>query len=230
MKHILIIEDDMALNNGIVLALKDAEYRFFQATTLASAKELMLSQKMAMVILDINLPDGNGFEFLEAIRKESEVPVIILTANDMELDEVRGLNLGADDYITKPFSLMVLRSRIESVFRRSVKKNKSIYVIDDLYLDFEQMYFKAGDRELALSKTEQKLLHLLLENKERERLLAGLWWTEYGPMRPNMWMKMRCRLLLAVCVIKLKKTPEHLNTYRPYMDWAIHGGKSHEYF
>lgn len=167
MKHILIIEDDIALNNGIVLALKDAEYCFFQATTLAMAKELMLSQKMAMVILDINLPDGNGFDFLEAIRKETEVPVIILTANDMELDEVRGLNLGADDYITKPFSLMVLRSRIESVFRRSVKKNKSIYVIDDLYLDFEQMYFKAGDRELALSKTEQKLLHLLLENKER---------------------------------------------------------------
>lgn len=167
MKHILIIEDDIALNNGIVLALKDAEYRFFQATTLAMATELMLSQKMAMVILDINLPDGNGFEFLEAIRKESEVPVIILTANDMELDEVRGLNLGADDYITKPFSLMVLRSRIESVFRRSVKQNKNIYIIDDLYLDFEQMYFKVGDCELALSKTEQKLLHLLLDNKDR---------------------------------------------------------------
>ncbi|MDO9493360.1 response regulator transcription factor [Acetobacterium sp.] len=180
MKHILIIEDDTALNNGIVLALKDAEYRFFQATTLASAKELMLSQKMAMVILDINLPDGNGFEFLEAIRKESEVPVIILTANDMELDEVRGLNLGADDYITKPFSLMVLRSRIESVFRRSVKQNKNIYVIDDLYLDFEQMFFKVGDRELVLSKTEQKLLHLLLENKDRtvaRRTLVDKIWT-----------------------------------------------------
>ncbi len=167
MKHILIIEDDIALNNGIVLALKDADYCFHQATTLACAKELMLNQKMAMVILDINLPDGSGFEFLEVIRKDSDVPVIILTANDMELDEVRGLNLGADDYITKPFSLMVLRSRIESVFRRSVKQNKNIYIIDDLYLDFEQMFFKVGDRELVLSKTEQKLLFLLVENKDR---------------------------------------------------------------
>ena len=110
MYEITIIEDNYALNNGIALALKNYDYNITQIYKL---KEFDKNRKTDLIILDINLPDGNGFDFLKHLRTYSDVSVIILTANDLETDEVMGLELGADDYITKPFSLMVLRLRIE---------------------------------------------------------------------------------------------------------------------
>lgn len=110
---ILIVEDDRGLNQGIALALKEEGVEFFSAFTLAQAQEIWKNNAVDMVLLDVNLPDGSGYELLKEIRRTSQIPVLMLTANDLEIDEVTGFSLGADDYITKPFSLMVLRARVE---------------------------------------------------------------------------------------------------------------------
>lgn len=179
MRNIAIIEDDRGLNNGIVLALKNENYHFAQYYSLSQAKKDKLDSDIDLIILDINLPDGNGFEYLKELRKNSDVAVIILTAHDLETDEVMGLELGADDYITKPFSLMVLRARIEKVLMRKKMPAKKVWCIDDLLFDFEQMHFEKSGQEIELSKTEQKLLHILVENKgttlTRERLVDRIW-------------------------------------------------------
>ena len=179
MTNIAIIEDDKGLNNGIALALKNEKYHFSQYYSLEEAKRMKLDNDTDLIILDINLPDGNGYDYLKELRKHSSVPVIILTANDLETDEVMGLELGADDYITKPFSLMVLRARIEKVLRRENSQKKRAYEIDDLWFDFEQMIYKKGRQEIALSKTEQKLLCMLVENRgmtlSRAKLVDAIW-------------------------------------------------------
>lgn len=176
MKDITIIEDDAALNNGIVLALKNEGYTFHQYYTL---QEYSGDEATDLIILDINLPDGNGFDLLKKIRRESDLPVIILTANDLETDEVTGLSLGADDYITKPFSLMVLRARIENVLRKANTSINNSYT-DDIYsFDFDRMEFHENGNATTLSKTEQKLLRLLIQNKgqtlTREFLVDRIW-------------------------------------------------------
>ena len=178
-KKIAIIEDDKGLNQGIALALKNENYQFDQYYSLTEAKSMGTNPEVDLIILDINLPDGNGFEYLKELRKKSEVPVIILTANDLETDEVMGLELGADDYITKPFSLMVLRARIEKVLKKNRIQVKSVYQIGNLSFDFEHMYFTRNKQEIELSKTEQKLLRVLVENKgltlSRAKLVDCIW-------------------------------------------------------
>ena len=179
MIKIAIIEDDKGLNNGIALALKNENYQFAQFFSLTEALNAQLYSDTDLIILDINLPDGNGFDYLQELRKHSDVPVIILTANDLETDEVMGLELGADDYITKPFSLMVLRARIEKILKQQNKQKQSQYEIGDLVFDFEQMLFKKDGQEFELSKTEQKLLRMLVENSgitlSRAKLVDAIW-------------------------------------------------------
>lgn len=179
MKKIAIIEDDKGLNNGIALALKKENYQFTQYYSLSEARKDKLDFGTDLIILDINLPDGNGFDYLKELRKHSNVPVIILTANDLETDEVMGLELGADDYITKPFSLMVLRARIEKILKRETGQKKSQYEMDELVFDFEQMHFRKGRQEIELSKTEQKLLRVLVEHRgmtlSRAKLVDCIW-------------------------------------------------------
>lgn len=178
MTNIAIIEDDKGLNNGIALALKQEGFRFYQYGAL---KEVENIQDMDLLILDINLPDGNGFDFLKELRMHSDVPVIILTANDLETDEVMGLNLGADDYMTKPFSLMVLRARIEKLLQKGKreKEGRKLWRFGELELDFENMRFLKAGVQVELSKTEQRLLKLLVENHnitmKRETLLSRVW-------------------------------------------------------
>lgn len=176
MKYITIIEDDIALNNGIALALKNADYIFRQYYKLG---EFQPNEPTDLIILDINLPDGNGFDFLKKLRQTSDIPVIILTANDLETDEVTGLELGADDYITKPFSLMVLRARIDKVLQKSHIPASNVY-FDKVYsFDFDKMTFSENGTPIELSKTEQKLLKLLIQNKNqtltREFLVDRIW-------------------------------------------------------
>lgn len=179
MINIAIIEDDKGLNSGIALALKNDNYVFHQFMSVTEAQKGMHLDLMDIIILDINLPDGSGFDLLSIIRKKSDVPVIILTANDLEMDEVRGFNLGADDYITKPFSLMVLRARIENVLKRRGRAGKCTYESDIFRFDFGNMRFFKRDEEIELSKTEQKLLKVLIENRGhqvlREMLVDYVW-------------------------------------------------------
>ena len=179
MNRILIVEDDTALSNGISLALKDENCSFVQAFDYASAKEQLKSSSFNLVILDINLPDRNGLDLLNEIRSSSNLPVIILTANDLETDIVTGFQLGADDYITKPFSLMVLRARVSVQLRKDKQKSTAIIKIDDFCFSFDKMEFSKNGLKIELSKTEQKLLHILIENKgntiTRQDLLDKIW-------------------------------------------------------
>ncbi len=174
-KSILIIEDDKSLNNGIALSLNS--YQCEQAYSISQARTLSDSQ-IDLIILDINLPDGNGLDFCREIRKTSRVPIIFLTANDMELDIVAGLESGADDYITKPFSLAVLRARVNAVLRRN-DNSDNVFVQNEFEFDFDKMIFSVSGTSVELSKTEQKLLRLFINNigitLTRDTLIDRIW-------------------------------------------------------
>ena len=179
-KTILIIEDDITLNKGIMLTLRQNDINIKQAFTLEDSRNILKKEKIDLIILDVNLPDGNGFDFCKEIREKSTTPIIFLTACDMELDIVTGLELGADDYITKPFSLMVLRARVMVALRRLENKNSNNKItIGNLILDFDKMKFTKDNNKINLSKTEQKLLKMLIINKgrvlTREQLIDNVW-------------------------------------------------------
>ena len=179
-KQILLVEDDLALSNGIVMVLQ-GDISVTQCFNLKTAIEAMKKEKFDLVILDINLPDGNGLELLQEIKKNHVSPVILLTANDMEMDVVTGLEMGADDYITKPFSLAIFRARVNTQLRKTEGENreKKCFRQDGLLFDFERMEFQKDGVAVELSKTEQKLLRLLVQNKgitlERSRLIDCIW-------------------------------------------------------
>ena len=198
MKQILIIEDDSDLSRGLCLALNSDKVQCVPCCDLASAKSRMREEKYDMVLLDINLPDGNGLELLKEIKEEGNIPVVLLTANDTEMDVVSGLEAGADDYITKPFSLAVLRARISTQLRRvkqlrelvqasnssdslerTVDGEKCGICFGEYRFDFERMEFFCGKERVELSKTEQKLLRLLVENAgitiSRSELVDRIW-------------------------------------------------------
>ena len=178
MTEILIVEDDKTLNDGIRLALKQGEFSFDQAFTCAEAHVKLKEKMYDMILLDINLPDGNGYDLLRDIRRRSQVPVLMLTANDLEMDEVMGLELGAYDYVTKPFSLAVLRARIRNLLRRKQQVTGD-YETEEFSFRFDEMEFYKNGQEIYLSKTEQKLLKLLVKNANqtlsREILVDRLW-------------------------------------------------------
>lgn len=180
MKKILLLEDDEALNNGIVLALKREGYDFFQCFSICEAKKILNEEHFDLLILDVNLPDGSGFELCREIRKCSKVPIILLTARNMELDVVAGLETGADDYITKPFSLMVLRARINALFRRlELSEGVKEYETGKFIFNFENMEFYKDKVSIELSKSEQKLLYMFVSNPNktlsREMMLERIW-------------------------------------------------------
>ena len=124
---ILILEDDEDLSEGISLSLNSSDLEFVLCQTIAQAKKMLAKRTFDLFIFDINLPDGSGLDFCREVRRSSRTPIALLTAKDMELDIVKGLECGADDYITKPFSLMVLRARIRALLRRNTGEQKSEY-------------------------------------------------------------------------------------------------------
>ena len=193
---IQIVEDDRSLSEGISISLGDYADSFYKEYKIEDARAGFdrYGDEISLIILDLNLPDGIGYDYLKYVRERSEVPVLILTANDLEMDEVTGLTMGADDFLTKPFSLAVLRARVQALVRRSrmsgngayfagkdtSKIEKSgVYEIDDMVFDFEKLSFRKGEEELFLSVNEQKLLKVFLDNKgmllTRDALIERLW-------------------------------------------------------
>jgi DNA-binding response OmpR family regulator len=178
-KKILIVEDDLSLCNGVMLALKGDGFAFSQTNDLAGAKGKMEQEAFDLVLLDINLPDGSGLDFLREIRRSCAIPVILLTANDLETDIVAGFELGADDYITKPFSLMVLRARVNAQLRKTGQVPADPIRIGPFRFSFARMEFRKDGQPVELSKTEQKLLKMLVENRgttlARANLVDHIW-------------------------------------------------------
>ena len=165
MQKILLLEDDTTLGGGIRLALQSPTVQITLCRTLAQARGAAADNSYDLLILDINLPDGSGLDLLIQVRKTSHVPVILLTANDLEMDVVTGLEAGADDYITKPFSLAILRARVNAQLRRSIPVKTSCIEIDRFQFDFDRIEFRKAGQAIELSKTEQKLLRILVENR-----------------------------------------------------------------
>lgn len=172
---LLVVEDDRALNQGIALSFGNETV--VQAYCVKEGKE-KFDDSIDLVILDINLPDGSGLDLCREIRKSSHVPIIFLTANDLEIDIVTGLESGADDYITKPFSLAVLRARVNAVTRRRMVDG-AVVAVGNYSFDFGNMKFLDGDMPVELSKTEQRLLKLFVQNMgqtlSRDLLLQRIW-------------------------------------------------------
>ena len=180
MKRILLVEDDTALGQGIRLALAHGGARVELCAAVSQARSLLSDADFDLLILDINLPDGSGLNLLRELRsRQIETPAILLTANDLETDIVTGLESGADDYITKPFSLAVLRARVNAQLRRGAPAQAAAVELEEFSFDFRWMEFRKNGRPIELSKTEQRLLRTLVENRgrvvPRELLLERVW-------------------------------------------------------
>lgn len=179
MKNILLVEDDESLNRGISFKLNKEGMKFFTAKNLKEGREIFSSTSLDLIILDIGLPDGNGFELCSEIRKQSGVLIIFLTACDEEVDIVTGLDMGADDYITKPFSFMVLMSKINALLRRNSSSSSSKIISGNIAFYPEEMKVLKDEKQIDLSKTELRLLKYLMINSgqiiKKEQLLNELW-------------------------------------------------------
>lgn len=180
MEQLLIVEDDRDLNQGLCKALKTDGRQIVSCTDLHSAREQLALLPPALVLLDVNLPDGSGLDLLREIKaRTSALPVVLLTANDTDMDIVNGLEQGADDYITKPFSLSVLRARVNTQLRKAGASKTGCYHSGPYVFDFANMSFSVSGKAVELSKTEQKLLQLLVENAgttvPRGVLLDRIW-------------------------------------------------------
>lgn len=186
MKSILIVEDDASLAIGLCRSFQQPDIDAVSCGCLRDARRKLREAQYDLVILDVNLPDGDGFSLLREVKQEYHCAVIMLTANDLESDIVAGLEQGADDYVTKPFSLAVLRARVQKQLqnreeRQQEEKSQNTYSCDDYRFDFETMEFYHGEERVELSKTEQKLLRLLTANAGRtmtRNTLVDRIWTD----------------------------------------------------
>lgn len=178
MRSILLVEDDENLRYGLQLAFQK-DYKVYSASAVNEAHHLMAQFLPDIILLDVCLPDGNGMIFCSEIRKESDVPIILLTVRDLETDEVSGLLSGADDYITKPFSLAVLRARVDALLRRTEKREISVLVSRGFQIDLNNHKVYRDKAEIPLSYTEFKLLRYLMENSgqvlAKEKIISAIW-------------------------------------------------------
>lgn len=181
MKHIFFVEDDMSLISGLAYALGKDGYEVDTARTVAEAETLWAEGKYDLVILDVSLPDGTGFALCEKIRQNSKVPIMFLTAADEETDIIMGLDIGADDYITKPFKLAVFLSRINALLRRSgdFMQTGETLSLNGITLELLNGEARKDGELLELTSGEYKLLRLFMENPDRvlspDQILASLW-------------------------------------------------------
>lgn len=175
--NILIIEDDKDLNAGLCYSLSKMQCDTKGAYTAAQGLALLYHCNFDALILDCNLPDGDGFDLCKKVADKFKIPVILLTARDSEIDEVKGFDMGASDYVTKPFSLSVLKARINNVLRPSSEKN--LYISGNITLDLEKHVVEKNEQKVELSKIEFSLLYYLMENEGRilkkENILNYIW-------------------------------------------------------
>ena len=179
--RILVIEDDLALSAGLCFELDSNGYLTVAAYNCRKARQLLQEDQFDLAIMDVNLPDGNGFDLCREVKAiKPELPVIFLTANDLEQDVLNGFDLGAEDYITKPFSMVLLGRRITALLRRSGKNTISdIVTFGDITVDFSGYTAKDPNGKIDITPKEIDLLRLLIEHKglvlTRSQILDDLW-------------------------------------------------------
>lgn len=177
---ILLVEDNESIAEGLVYAFKMNSYCLDYKTTMKDAIEYLNNNTPELIILDVSLPDGNGFNLYEDNIKKSQIPVIFLTARDDEDDIIKGLNLGAEDYMTKPFSTRELLARVNKIILRN--KNSSVIKVKDISFALDKMVVNKNNIKVELSSLELKILHLLFINigsaVSRNTILEKIWeWT-----------------------------------------------------
>lgn len=215
-KTILILEDDESLNTGITFKLKKERYNVLSAMTIEEAKVLFNENDIDLIISDINLPDGSGLKFCEEIRKTSDVLIVFLTVLEREIDIVTGYEIGADDYITKPFSLMVFISKINALMKRIDNNKTGNYITcNDILLDTSEMKLFKNNEEISLSKGEYKLIKYMMENSKqiltKDQLLTHIWDTDKYVEENALAVNIK---RLRAKVENNKSTPEYIKTVR----------------
>ena len=179
-----MVEDDVLLSNGVKLALQSTDDTIIQCFSIKEARQVDTAS-VSLIVLDINLPDGNGLDYLQELKIRYNVPIILLTANDMETDIVTGIELGADDYIAKPFRIRELLARMKAILRRSgnyaeqQQTDKSIVNVGDAKVNISTAKVYRGNEEIILTAMEYKLLLIFIqhrgENISRHQILSQIW-------------------------------------------------------
>ena len=179
MQNILVVEDDYDLNQAICFSLKKSGYGVFGEAFMEKGKQIFQEKQIDLVLLDVNLPDGEGFLLGRWVKEQGEVPVIYLTARDMEEDALAGYESGAEDYVTKPFSMKILLRKIEVILKRTVTVNRLIFSDSYLYIDLDNARVMVKGEECAVTPTEFRLLRQFLLNRGQlltyDILLERLW-------------------------------------------------------
>lgn len=186
--EILIVEDDKSINDILFYALKSEGYKPYSTFTLKEARDYININLPNLILLDLNLPDGNGFDLCKEINSKYSIPIIILTAKNDVVDKVLGLELGADDYITKPFHIKEVLSRVKAVLRR-IEKSSSNYNADfieinsNIKINFKNRTVLKNDTMVQLKPKEYELLEFFVQNKNkvfsREQLIDNIWEFSY---------------------------------------------------
>ena len=187
MKKVLIMEDEINIRSFVVINLKRAGYEVVEAETGNEALDkLQENPDISVAILDIMLPDIDGFEVCRRLRKESMVPIIMITARGEDYDKIMGLDIGADDYVIKPFSANEVMARVRAVLRRiqvQEQQKQNVYDVSNLHIDLDKYTVEIGGEEVPLTKKEIELLWTLAKNStkvfSRENLLDSIWGYDY---------------------------------------------------
>lgn len=184
MQKILIVEDDKNLSKELEKFLSQNGYEISRITSFENIINDILNSKCNMVLLDINLPGNNGEYICKEVRKISEVPIVMITSVDSELDQLISLNYGADDYITKPFNIQILLAKIATILKRTNSNNKDQSKIDckDFILNLSKSTIEKEEKEIELTKNEFKIIYYLVQNRgkivPREEIMSYLWDSE----------------------------------------------------
>lgn len=207
---ILLVEDDVYLRDGLKELLLNENYAPVCACNFAEGKRFFGGDAYDLVILDVLLPDGNGLNLCSFIRKTgSDVPILFLTACDEEFQIVKGLDVGADDYVTKPFRLNELLSRIRALLRRRTAVHQ--YHLNDIFVDFPNMTVRKNDKNVFLTPTEFHILSSLISNSgvivSRKSLLERIWDSDGSFIDDNT-------LSVHVSRLREKIGPQHIKTVR----------------
>ncbi|MGL5348592.1 MAG: response regulator transcription factor [Peptostreptococcaceae bacterium] len=181
MKKILIIEDTQVIRDELTLLLTRYGYEVVAPNSFDNIIEDTLNEQPHLILLDINLPVYDGYYICREIRKDSKVPIIIVTSRDSEMDELMSINIGADDFVTKPYNTQILLARISSVLKRTYSdmETTDILICNDLKLNLSEGNIEANGKVLELSKNELKILSYLIKNKgnivSRDKLMNYMW-------------------------------------------------------
>ena len=179
MSRILVVEDDNKLRGELTLYLKNNGYEVSEILDFKHSVDIILAGNADLILLDITLPGIDGEYICKEVRKSSDIPIIMLTSRNNEMDELLSINYGADDYVTKPYNPRILIARIEALLKRANKNFSDVIFYNGLKLNISKSTFSYNDKEIDLSKNELKILHFLLKNKSRivsrDELMDYLW-------------------------------------------------------